>query len=146
MDLYTVKVKILDEIAKSTVLLQPRDSHVYGNWHVQSWTAQRANFPIVTVRMEGDLMPVWSRKPPTVPFGEIYLYNFSLFVFADSMHNSRLIADIIIDYFQLHNKFPDVKIIDVINFTSKESILQKGPKRYWRTIVTFRVMTEEALT
>lgn len=146
MDMYTVKLKILDEIANSTPLLQPRDTHISGNWHIQSFNLYRANFPFVTVRMQTDLIPMWSRRTPTIAFGELYNYTFSIFVFGESMSASRALADVIIDYFQTHNKYSTEKIIDIVNFNSKESILQIGPRKYWRTIVTFDVLTEEALT
>jgi hypothetical protein len=146
MDFYTVKLKIQNEIANASPLLSPMQTHVSGNWHIQSYDLQTKNFPMVTVRMSGKLQPMYSRRTPTLPFAELYAYDFSLFIFGSSMHNSRAIADIIIDYFQMHNKFADVKIIDIIDFNSKESVLQVGPRGYWRTIVEFTVLTEEALT
>jgi hypothetical protein len=145
MDFYTVKLKIQNEIANSTSLLSPMNKHVSGNWHIQTWDKQTQNFPLVTVRMSGKLNPMWSRRTPTLPFAEVYAYDFSLFVFADSMHDSRAIADMIIDHFQMNNKFADVKIIDVVDFNSKESPTI-NVRRYWRTIVGFTVLTEEKLT
>ena len=146
MDFYIVKLKIQDEIANASPLLYPMETHVSGNWHIQSYNLETQNFPFVTVRMSGRLQPMYGRRTPTLPFGELYGYDFSLFVFADSMHNSRAIADLIIDYFQMNNKFSNVKIIDIVDFNSKESVLTIGATHYWRTIVEFTVLTEEALT
>jgi hypothetical protein len=46
----------------------------------------------------------------------------------------------------MNNKFSNVKIIDIVDFNSKESVLTIGARHYWRTIVEFTVLTEEALT
>lgn len=146
MDFNTIKLKIMDEIANSTTLLSPRDKHVIGNWHVSTFEKDFTNFPLVTVKMDSDLIPMYGRRTPTKPFGEVYSYKFVLFVFADSMTNTRALSDIIIDHFQLYNKFSSIGIIDIINFTSKESIYSVSARRYMRTIVEFNVLTEEALT
>ena len=146
MDYNTVKLKIMDEIANSTSLLSPRDTHVIGNWHVSTFEKDFTNFPLVTVKMDSDLIPMYGRRTPTKPFGELYSYKFTLFIFADSMTGTRALADLIIDWFQLHNKFSSAGIIDVTNFTSKESIYTVAARRYMRTIVEFKVLTEEALT
>ena len=45
----------------------------------------------------------------------------------------------------MNNKFSSVGIIDILNFSSKESIYQVSARRYFRTIVEFDVLTEEAL-
>lgn len=146
MDFNTVKLKIMTEIANSTPLLSPRDTHVNGNWHMSTFEKDYTNFPLVTVKMDSDLIPMYGRRTPTKPFGELYSYKLSLCVFADSMNDTRAIADIIIDYFQMNNKFSSAGIIDIINFTSKESIFGVSARNYFRTIVEFNVLTEEALT
>ncbi len=146
MDFYTVKLKIIDEIANACPsLLMPRDSHVKGNWLLQTSEKNFENFPLVTVKMAGDLIPMWSRRTPHYRYAEIYSYKFTLFIFADSMTETRAIADMIIDHFQMHNKYRYYNIIDIINFTSKESIFSVSSRRYMRTIVEFNVLTEEPL-
>jgi hypothetical protein len=146
MNFNTVKLEIMTQIANSTSLLSPRDTHVIGNWHISTFEKDFSNFPLVTVKMDSDLIPMYGRRTPTKPFGELYSYKFTLFVFADSMTGTRAIADLIIDWFQLHNKFSSAGIIDITNFMSKESIFTVSSRRYMRTIVEFSVLTEEALT
>ena len=143
MDYYTVKMKLMNMIAASDGRLSPRVNHVSGNWHIQTW---QKNFPFVTVRIQARVMPRWSFKTPNIAHGELYGYDFTAHCFGESMEISREISDMIVDYLSIHNKQSDAKIVDITNLTTKESILQKGPKRYWRTIVTGTLITEEPIS
>lgn len=147
MDLYTVKLKLMNMIAAADpTRLSPRETHVLGNWHIQAWQARYQDFPIVTVRISSRSIPMWGFKPPTVTHGELYAYDFTAHCFAESMETSRYIVDKIVDYLAIHNKQADAKIVDIINLTTKESILQKGPKRFWRIILTGTILTEESIS
>lgn len=146
MDIATLKLKLMNMITASDARLSPRTTHVLGNWHIQSWELKFPDFPIVTVRVQGKQVSVWSFKPPTVAHGEIYSYSFTAHVFAETMEISREIMDNILDYLAIHNKQADTKIIDIINLTSRESVLQKGPRRYWRMILTGTILTEEPVS
>jgi len=143
MDYYTVKLKLMDMIAAADARLSPRVDHVSGNWHIQVW---QKNFPFVTVKLQGKSVPIWSFKPPTVVHGELYAYDFTAHCFGESMGISRDIADMIVNYLAINNKQADAKIVDITNLTTKESILEKGPKRYWRIIVTGTILTEEPIS
>lgn len=146
MDFNTVKLKIMTEIANACPnLLMPRDQHIKGNWHIQTSDKDFSNFPLVTVRMDGNLKPIFGRHTMSYENAELYEYKFTLFIFADSMTNTRAIADMIIDHFQMHNKYSDTNIVDITDFTSKESIFSVSSRRYYRTIVEFKVLTEESL-
>lgn len=146
MDIYTVKLALMNLISNSDSRLQPRQTHILANWHIQSWQLTMDTFPIVTVRMQGKQTAIYGFKPPNVPFGELYYYDFSLYVFGDSMWTSREIADNVIDYLGANNKVPTSRIIDIVGLTIKENIPIHGPKRYWRTVITGRIITEESLT
>jgi hypothetical protein len=147
MDKYVIKRKILDLIANAHPELQPRDTHVFGNWLIQSWLLTHSAFPIVTVRMTGEWRPVYGFHPPTISYGEMYDFIFTCYIFHDSMTKSREVMDAIIDYLETHNTHSDVHILDIREFTSQESILSKGTTfKYWRTVVTFRVIVEESLS
>lgn len=146
MDLYTIKLKLMNMIAAADARLSPRETHVLGNWHIQAWQARYQDFPIVTVRISSRNIPIWSFKPPTVAHGELYAYDFTAHCFAESMEISREVIDKIVDYLAVYNKQADVKIVDIINLTTRESILQKGPKRFWRIILTGTLLTEEPIS
>lgn len=146
MDTGTVKLALAQMIADSDPRLSPRTKHVLMNWHVPSWKLTMDTFPIVTVRMQMRQTPIWSFKPPTIAHGELYFYDFTAYVFGESMATSRELADAVIDYLGQHNKDPANHIIDIVALSVKESVSIHGPKRYWRTIVSGRILTEESLT
>lgn len=146
MDITTLKLKLMTMIAASDSRLSPRTTHVLGNWHIQSWELQKMDFPVVTVRVQARQISMWSFKPPTVAHGELYSYTFTAHVFAETMEISREIMDNILDYLAVNNKQADTKIIDIINLTSKESVLTKGARRYWRMILSGTILTEEPIS
>lgn len=146
MDTYTVKLALMNLISNSDSRLQPRQTHVLANWHIQSWQLTMDTFPIVTVRMQVRQTPIWSFKPPTIAHGELYFYDFTAYVFGETMATSRELADAIIDYLGQHNKDSSNHIIDIIALSVKESVPHHGPKRYWRVIVMGRLITEESLS
>jgi hypothetical protein len=146
MDIYTVKLKLMDLIAAADSRLIPRATHVLGNWHIQIWQKGYDKYPTVTVRLQGKQTPIWGFKPPTIVHGELYYYDFTAFVFSDSMQDSRMLADNIADYLGQHNKDATTHIIDIINIAVREHVTTVGPKRYWRMVVSGQVVTEETLT
>lgn len=130
-------------VALADTSLQPQADHVSGNWHIQTW---QKNFPFATVRMKMKNIPIYGFKPPTIAHGELYAYDFSVFVWADSMSASRDVVDNILDYLAIHNKHSDVGIIDIINLQTQESIPAKGtPRRMWRMILNGQILTEETI-
>jgi len=145
MDTYTVKLALMNLIVASDSKLSPRATHVLANWHIQSWQLTMPKFPVVTVRVQMRQTAIWSLHPPTIAHGEVYYYDFTAYVFGDSMSSSREIADNIVDYLGQHNKDPANHIIDIVALSLKESVPIHGPKRYWRIIVSGRVWTEEPL-
>ena len=151
MDFFTVKNKLMNIISNADSTLTPSGQnstipHVLGNWHVQAWQLTSDKFPIVTVRLQGKNVPIWGFKPPTVQFGELYQYPFTAYVWATTITESRRVADCIIDILSQQNKYPDVKIVDIINITMHEGVQKRRyPKALWRIIITGDLICEEPL-
>jgi hypothetical protein len=154
MDINDVKLKVMDLISEASASLQPKENHVFGNWHIATWE-KTGNFPVVTVRLKVTNQPVYGNRLQRNNVGQRYVYDMTFWIQADSMESSRALMDEIIDYLFLNNKqssinteglASNINIVDITNFQPKEAIVQHGPHRYWRMQIDCKVTTEETLS
>jgi hypothetical protein len=145
MDIETVKLKLMDLISKADSSLVPRETHVFGNMHVPSYKLTASDFPIVTVHMKVSTDYMHGSKLPSVNYGEIGLYDFTCYVFATSIEDSRELADKIFDYLKMNGKHAEQKIIGIHGLNVQEGVLDYGAKRLRRTILTGTIWREENL-
>jgi len=146
--IYAVKNKLLSIISSIDSSLQPQEKHVFANWRLKIWEA--TTFPIVTIRLtRGNEQKLnYGFRTPTV-CGEFILYHLTAHIWAlNSTPKAKAaqdLADKIINYFSKNNKYADVKIVDVINMTYRESEPDTLKERLSRIIFEADILVETEL-